>query len=96
MKNFKKTFLRAFFLVEAIMFTGMYFFGAQGLKTLNQLHDAQDKVDSDIHQLTREVTTLESEIVAWNNNAFFKEKVARESLHMARNNETIYLIEKGV
>jgi len=90
MKKIKKTFLRAFFAIEAIVFISTYFFGAQGIKAKYQLLASEQELDQQIHSLSNEIKALENRVVAWKSDNFYKEKIARERLHMARKDELIF------
>jgi cell division protein FtsB len=88
----KRALFRTFFALEAVIFMGTYLFGAQGIRVMRQLTAADHKLDQDIAAISHEIDQLNNEIVAWQSDDFYKEKVARERLHMARKNETIYYI----
>ncbi len=90
MKLVKRTFLRVFFGIEIVIFTFMYLFGTQGIRVLRQLQRENKTLDSEIQQLHDHVNNLEEQAVAWKSDAFYKEKVARERLHMARKNDVIF------
>lgn len=92
MKKVKKTFLRAFFTIEAIVFIGTYFFGAQGIKAQHRLLALEQQLDDEIVSLQKDIQHLEKHMVAWKTDNFYKEKVARERLHMARKDEVVYYI----
>jgi hypothetical protein len=40
-----------------------------------------------------DIDMLKEQIIAWNVHSFYKEKMAREQLQMARNSELIYYIK---
>ena len=77
---------RIFLLGEMFVFFGIYFFGVDGLQKLCTLRDENMKLEA-------EVATLNQEIVAWNTDSFYKEKVAREQLQMACANDEIFFIK---
>lgn len=86
----KRTFLRIFFGIEIFIFSFMYLFGAQGMRVLRQLQRENRNLDHEIQQLYVHVDVLEKKIVAWENDSFFKEKIARERLHMAHKQDVIF------
>jgi len=92
MKNIKRTFLQAFFVIEAVIFGFMYIFGTHGLKAMSALHRSHEQLDKEIVQLNKEVIFLEQEIVAWQSDPFYQEKIARERLHMARAGDVIFYV----
>ena len=88
----KQLIVRILFGLEACIFLGTYFFGGQGIKALGQLNDQHRQLVQEIAQLEDDVTRLEQKITTWQTNPFYKEKIARERLHMARKNELIYYV----
>lgn len=93
MKHIKRTLLRVFFAVEIIVFAGMYLFGAQGLRVIRKLHHDTAQLDQEINHLRTDVATLEHNVVAWQSDHFYQEKIARERLHMARKNDVVYYLD---
>ena len=83
---------RIFLLVEMLIFLGVYFLGIDGLQKLSMLRDENIKLEQEVATLNNEIATLEHEIVAWNTDPFYKEKVAREQLQMAREQDEILFI----
>jgi cell division protein FtsB len=51
------------------------------------------RVEQDILVLKKEVQDLQEELVAWQTDPFYKEKVAREQLQMARPGEELFYIQ---
>lgn len=92
MKEFKKTMLRFFFTLELIVFTAVYFFGAQGIQHAWRLNKEIGLIDQEITELTQETKSINDRIVAWHSHSYYKEKIAREQLQMARPWEEIYYI----
>lgn len=84
---------RIFLLGEILVFLGVYFFGVDGLQKLCMLRDENIKLEQEVATLNTEIATLEHEIVAWNTDPFYKEKVAREQLQMAREQDEILFIQ---
>jgi len=93
MKIYKKTILRFFFVIEIIIFLGVYFFGGNGLRYLNHLKSENNVVKYKILALKNEICKLEKDIQDWNVNDFYKEKVAREQLQMAKRGDMIYFVD---
>lgn len=87
----KRIVLRLFLLLEVVVFGHIYLFGNNGLHSLTKLKQETKLFEQEIHQLAEEVESLEVEIEKWNSNDFYKEKIAREQLQMARKNDEIYL-----
>ncbi len=92
MKQVKRALFRTFFALEAVIFMGTYLFGAQGIRVMRQLTAADLKLDQEIAAMSSEINQLQNDLVAWQADDFYKEKLARERLHMARKNEIIYYV----
>jgi cell division protein FtsB len=90
MKKIKRTLFRLIFALEIVGFTAHYFLGAQGLQKLAHARAETTALTQELAQLDAEITLLNQEIIAWNTNPFYKEKVAREELQMARADEHIF------
>jgi len=89
----KKRIFRLLFGVELMIFTIHYLFGAQGISLLHGLKKDLVQIDQELVVLQDEITRLEKQLVSINNDPFYKEKIAREQLQMARKDELIYMIE---
>jgi len=92
MVQFKKMFIRALLLVEMIVFGQVYFFGNNGIKALQTQKNVVEDLKKDIMVLDAEVTHLEKELYAWQTDDFYKEKIAREQLQMARKGDELFYI----
>ena len=88
----KRFLLRLFFMVEVGIFVFLYLFGTQGLRALITLRKKNARLAFEVQELETQVKELETTVVAWKSEPFYKEKVARESLHMARKKDEVYLI----
>lgn len=88
--SLKKKLLRGFFCMEIVIFSCLYLFGAQGIRSLGQLQNDNVKLDGELLLAQSTVKDLETEILAWKADPFYQEKLAREHLHMARPEEIIY------
>lgn len=93
MKEFKKYFLQIFLYIEIIIFSFFYLFGSNGLKSLHDLENQNNSLTIENNLLKQEINELQSNITQWDNDPFYKEKIAREQLQMARPDEEIYLVK---
>ena len=89
----KRLWIRLIFVGELICFFGFYFFGAQGLVALHIRKKEFYAACSEKETLQGLIKGLESSLSEWTTEKFFKEKMAREQLHMARPGELVYVIE---
>jgi Septum formation initiator len=89
----KQLFVRIIFLAELCLFTYGYVWGKQGIINLYE----RKKVNALLlQQLAHERTVLEelsALTVAWNDDFFYKERYARENLHMGRKEDIVYISE---
>ena len=91
-KEYNRMIFRIFFGIELLLFSIIYLFGTHGVKALHKLHQENEQLEQEISGLRSQVQTIEHDIEAWNSHLFYKEKVAREQLQMAREDETIYYV----
>lgn len=81
---------RVLFVLECLLFAGVYVFGGQGLREI--WHETKENA-SLAHEnavIGQQVAQLEHDIDAWEHNALVKERLARETLNMARPQDTVY------
>ena len=88
----KRHMLRIFFLFEIIVFAGIYFFSAQGLRVLQGMQKENEQVQKKIGSLKDEIAVLEEEVTEWEQHSFYKEKIAREELLMAKKGDEVYFL----
>ncbi len=91
--DIKRTISRALFLVELAIFSWIYFFGLHGFYNLIELRSDSDRIEKKLVCKKADIAMLKEQIIAWNVHSFYKEKMAREQLQMARNGELIYYIK---
>ena len=90
----KKHVLRTFFFIEILVFVAMYLFSSQGLRVLRSMKKENKKVADAVGVLRSEIKELEGKVAEWENNSYYKEKIAREELQMARDNDEVYFIKE--
>lgn len=88
--NFKKILMRSFFIAELLFFSMAYLFGKHGIRKIRQLRRENYMLDRTIAELSKEVAYLKNECNAWQNDPFYKEKIAREQLQMIKPGEELY------
>jgi cell division protein FtsB len=88
----KKSCMKIALLAEMVAFGHLYLFGNNGIKVLQQQKNVVEDLKKDIMERKKEVEQLEKEIYAWNSDDFYKEKVAREQLQMARKGDELFYI----
>ncbi len=88
----KQKLLRVIFALEIVGFAFVYYFGTHGMVALQQLQDEYTVINHDVMEQRTEIALLETEIANWQSDSFYKEKVAREQLQMARSGEQIYFL----
>lgn len=86
-----KTMVGRFLLgILVLLFVLHYIFGGHGLLYGWRIVQENQLLEEEIIALQREIAALHDEMVAWQREPFFKEKLAREKLQLARQGETIY------
>ena len=90
MKQVRRLTLRVLFLVEMVGFSYLYFLGQDGLRTVKKLEAERDVIASRVEHMKLDIASLNRDIDVWQKDPFYKEKCAREQLHMARRDEEIY------
>ena len=79
--------------VEILFFVLLYYRGPNGTNILSRLALEKDTIVHEIATIQKEVHMLDQRIKE-SHTSFAKEKIARERLHMKKNNETVYFIKK--
>lgn len=92
-KEIKKIFLRVFFGIEIVVMLFLYLFGSQGLPAFLRVRHENSMLVHEIDVLEHEIKDLETTIYAFNTHSFFKEKIAREQLQMARQDDHLFYIQ---
>lgn len=92
MVRIKKMFMKVLLAAEMVAFAHIYFFGSNGIKALQDQKNVVEDLKKDILVLDEEIEQLEKEMYAWQHDDFYKEKVAREQLQMARKGDELFYI----
>jgi cell division protein FtsB len=92
MAYIKKTFIKILFFAEIIVCGHLYLFGNNGITTLQNQKNIVINLKQEITQLQNNIIQLKEEIHTWNNDDFYKEKIAREQLQMARKGDELFYI----
>ena len=88
----KKLLLKVLLVCEMAAFCHVYFFGNNGIASLQVQKRVVEDLKKDILVLDGEIAQLEKEMYAWQTDDFYKEKVAREQLQMARKGDELFYI----
>lgn len=92
----KRMVMRVLFTVEVILFGWFYYYGMCGMREIAQLQDENRTFEQQIVLAHHEIEMKEQELSAWGSDPFYKEKLAREQLHMAKDGEEIYLVNSRI
>lgn len=84
--------LRLLLCAEVVAFATLYFYGSYSVHTLTVVQEEAAAVERELQKTQCEVDQLEHELKHWKNHNFYKEKVAREKLQMARTGDIIYYV----
>ena len=88
----KQIVMRTILMVEMVVFVHLYIFGKNGLQLLQVQKKQLQELQATAQTLHNDVELLEQEIFAWETNDFYKEKIAREQLQMARKDDKLFYI----
>lgn len=88
----KKSIVRIFFSIEILLFVWMYFASSEGLPTVWAMQKENQQLAQSVIILEGEVGKLEQECYNWQSKPFYKEKLARERLQMARPDDEVYFV----
>ena len=91
-KQMKRSFLKFFFGFELLVFGATYFYGAVGVKAIIEVYRRSKALESAILVIQGEIEALKARVFEWESDAFYKEKAAREKLHMANKDDMVYFI----
>ena len=78
--------------VEIAVFCFFYYYGTEGVLVLRNFQKETEALVTCVTQEEHEVAGLENMIISWQTDSFYKEKVAREVLQMARTSEQVYYL----
>lgn len=92
MKIIKKRVFRLLWMLQIICWAGYYLYGENGYHAMSTIKKENEQVLHDIEHLQQDITVIEQEVVAWQTDLFYVEKVAREQLQMAKDGEELYFI----
>ena len=92
MARVKKICMRLLLLVEMAGFGYLYVYGANGMQVLAQQREVVVELERNVIALKGDIEKLEEEMYAWQTDDFYKEKVAREQLQMARKGDELFYI----
>jgi cell division protein FtsB len=84
--------MRLLLLVEMAGFGYLYMYGTNGMQTLAKQRETVITLENNVVKLKNDIEHLEEEIYAWQTDDFYKEKVAREQLQMARKGDELFYI----
>jgi cell division protein FtsB len=88
----KRYWSRLFLGVEIVVFGLFYWFGADGFRNLHKFNHEKSMLEQEVRVLSGEIDQLNNEVIAFEQDIFYREKLAREQLQMARKNEEIFLV----
>jgi len=92
MVHVKKLFMKTALLLEMVAFGYVYMCGKNGICVYRAQKNVVEDLKKDILVLDNEVAQLQKEMHVWQTDDFYKEKVAREQLQMARKGDELFYI----
>ena len=88
----KKIIVRFILCIEMCVFCHLYLFGKNGLQLLQKQKADLSLLEREIARLQKDTELLETDMYVWQTNDFYKEKIAREQLQMARKGDKLFYI----
>jgi len=86
----KQLIARGLFIIETCALILLFLYGASGLESIYKLERENSVLKGETVRMAQEVDAIEQEIASWSHDDFYKEKVAREQLQMARKDDEVY------
>jgi hypothetical protein len=93
MKSNTYAMLKSILFIEMGIILYLHIYGKNGLSLLYEQKIVLNHIKKEISELQREIQLLEVARDEWSSHAFYKEKIARENLQMARKNDKIFYIK---
>lgn len=91
-KIYWRSFVYIFLVCECVCFLVVYYAGTDGILTMWSARQINEDKERALCMLKNEVDDLKKQLHQWDSDIFYKEKVAREQLQMARSGDTIYYL----
>lgn len=91
-KQLKRKVVGLLFCAEVCVFTYFYVCGAHGLRAYWQMREDNTAFETELVASRAQLALQERELERRKTQPFYKEKIAREQLQMARDNEQIYYL----
>jgi cell division protein FtsB len=88
----RRSMARMFIYAELALLGIWYLLGPQGVPAITKLQDECLHEEQLLVSLKVEVAELEREILRWESDPFFKEKIAREQLQLVRSGDEVYYV----
>lgn len=93
MKELQRTVFYIFFSLEIVLFVFFYIFGTHGIRALHYLQEENTLLRDENESFKAEILKLEYICGTDVSSSFYKEKIARERLQMARPGDIIYYLD---
>lgn len=88
----RSTIARTFVCLELIIWSAFYYYGDQGVRQIQQMKVINAHVQTQVVALQSDIASCQHELQQWNTFAFYKEKIARERLQMARSSDMVFYL----
>jgi len=82
--------LRMLFVGECCLFVWFYVHGGRGMQELWRMQKENSVLLQEKNEVALQVAKLENDLALWDQKILVKERIARETLHMARPSDTVY------
>ena len=72
---------------------GIYTFSQKGLMSIQKARRENETIQKNIENLRGEISTIEEEIQDWHTKPYVIEKIAREQLQLAHQDDLVFMIQ---
>jgi cell division protein FtsB len=92
MNFFKKKSIRVVIVAELLVWFAFYYYADQGIRQIQHMQTTNAQIQVELSAFEKEIAAYEYELAQWNKFTFYKEKIARESLQMARPHDMVFYL----
>lgn len=90
--NIGYSILKVVLIFESVVMLGIITLGPYSIMIIKKQEQREAEYLQITHTLNEQILELTQQIEAWNTDPFYKEKIAREQLQLARPNDEIYFV----
>lgn len=93
MKKIKSYIFYSLLSCQALCLLGIYIFSQKGIRSIKKARSENYEITQHIEKLRGEITTIEQDINDWHTKPYIIEKIAREQLQFAQQDDLVFIIQ---